>query len=102
VSSGSAPVLEAPPGDPGWAKEPDVLGGELRPLAGHVVFTEDPPAGHTGSQAPQPAHSPGVDVNHPLAFAVQPAGHSPAQVLSLTSMYGAVITYVMGGPTSPR
>jgi len=60
------------------------------------------PAGHTGSQAPQPAHSPGVDVNHPLAFVVQPAGHSPAQVLSLTSMHGAVITYVMGGPTSPR
>jgi hypothetical protein len=27
-----------------------------------------------------------------------PAGHSPAQVLSLTPVHGPVITYVMGGP----
>jgi hypothetical protein len=29
-----------------------------------------------------------------------PAGHSPAQALSLTPVHGPVITYVMGGPTS--
>jgi hypothetical protein len=37
-----------------------------------------------------------VDVEHPLAFVNTIDGHSSMQALSVTSMHGSAITYVMG------
>jgi hypothetical protein len=63
------------------AGEPDVLGGELGPLAGHVLFAEDRP-----------------DRAHRLAGAA--AGALTGRMQSIRSpspMHGSVITYVIGG-----
>jgi len=88
--------LAAPPGDPSWPENLTfpVVNWAHRP--GTSSSQKIAPAGHAGSQAPQPAHSPG-GCSIRLPSQVQSAGHSPAQVWSLTPVHGSVITYVMGG-----
>lgn len=78
-------------------EEPGVLGGDLRPLVGHVVFAED-----RLDRAYRLAGAAvvGVDVEHPLAFVDGVDRAFVTQVLSLTSMNGSEITDVMSGSTS--
>jgi hypothetical protein len=64
---GQRPVLAAMAGRSGLAEEPDVLAGELRPLAGHVVFADDRlDRAHRLAGAAVGALA-GVDAGHPLA-----------------------------------
>jgi hypothetical protein len=76
--------------------QPGVLRGEPGPLLGNVIVAEDrlhradPLAvGAVGAVT-------GADVEHPPAFVNTIDGHSSMRALSLTSMYGSTITYVMG------
>ena len=84
-------------GRSGLAGEPDVLGGELGPLAGHVVFAEDrlDRAHRLAGAAAGALAGRMQSIRSPSQM--QSAGHSSTQVWSLTPMHGSVITYVMGG-----
>ena len=66
VRGDGSPSFVAPPGRRAQSRarqqsgdEPDVVGGERRPLLEHVVLVVDRLDGDTGSQAPQSMHSTG-------------------------------------------